>query len=294
MTITRITKMKELGIFRDFKWPSTLPEFGRYNLIFGWNWSGKTTLSNMLRSLETKTNLTDSHVSIAVDGRDVDGEHFSESTLPIRVFNRDFVRENVFTADGEIAPIFILGKENIQKRKQIDELKAELKQMHADLARIGYSKKDAAKALDSHCITQASVIKNTLRSSGPSPYNDYDKRNFVRKVEEIAAENDREHHKVDEDTKKRLLQQHAASPRDRLSKLTYVFPPLNVLHSKVSNSLGQTVVSSVIKSLKEDPDLANWVRDGLSKHKERTTRCVSLLWTATASQTNRRTGRSLQ
>ncbi|MBN2133646.1 MAG: AAA family ATPase [Sedimentisphaerales bacterium] len=269
MAITRIANMKGLGIFRDFTWPSGLHEFGRYNLVFGWNWSGKTTLSGMLRSLEARRNLTEARVNIAIEGRDVDGEHFADTTLSIRVFNRDFVQENVFTVDGEIAPIFVLGEENIYKRKQVDALKAEVKQMRADIERLEAGSEDAKKALDSYYIAQATIVRDTLRSRGSNPYNNYDKRNFIRKVEEIAGADDPASHKIDEDTKRCLLQQHGASPRGHLAKVTYAFPPLETLHAQVSTSLGQTVVSSVIKSLKHDPTLAGWVRDGLAKHKER-------------------------
>ena len=48
MTITRIGRLRNYGVFRDFTWPSDLPEFAQFNLIYGWNWSGKTTLSKMV------------------------------------------------------------------------------------------------------------------------------------------------------------------------------------------------------------------------------------------------------
>jgi len=45
--ILKITKAANYRIFRDFDWPDTLPEFARFNVIYGWNGSGKTSLSRV-------------------------------------------------------------------------------------------------------------------------------------------------------------------------------------------------------------------------------------------------------
>ena len=58
MPIDRIKRLHDCRVFRDFTWPTELPDFARYNLIYGWNGSGKTTLSRVLRALETKTPFT--------------------------------------------------------------------------------------------------------------------------------------------------------------------------------------------------------------------------------------------
>lgn len=41
--IEKIVNVKNLGIFSDYKWDSTLPYFKCFNLIYGENGSGKTT-----------------------------------------------------------------------------------------------------------------------------------------------------------------------------------------------------------------------------------------------------------
>ena len=52
--ITKISKLKNFGIFHDFSWKTELPEFKRFNLIYGWNRSGKTTVSRIFGSCEKK------------------------------------------------------------------------------------------------------------------------------------------------------------------------------------------------------------------------------------------------
>lgn len=53
--ITKINKIKDFGIFKDFKWNSDIDAFKKDNLIFGWNYSGKTTLSMLFQNLEFKS-----------------------------------------------------------------------------------------------------------------------------------------------------------------------------------------------------------------------------------------------
>ncbi|MCB1784444.1 MAG: AAA family ATPase, partial [Alphaproteobacteria bacterium] len=53
MKITKINRIKA-RTYRDFTWPSDLPEFADYNLIYGWNGTGKTTLADILRMVEKR------------------------------------------------------------------------------------------------------------------------------------------------------------------------------------------------------------------------------------------------
>ncbi|MBI1321124.1 MAG: AAA family ATPase [Candidatus Hydrogenedens sp.] len=49
--ILRIDNLDDFGIYRSFQWGS-LPSFAKNNLIYGWNYSGKTTLSRLFQVLE--------------------------------------------------------------------------------------------------------------------------------------------------------------------------------------------------------------------------------------------------
>jgi wobble nucleotide-excising tRNase len=52
--IRRIEHIKNFGVYRDFYWPRNLTDFKQFNLIYGWNYSGKTTLSKVFRCFERK------------------------------------------------------------------------------------------------------------------------------------------------------------------------------------------------------------------------------------------------
>ena len=92
MKIKKINRIKDYRIFRDFSWSSTsLPEFVDYNLIYGWNGSGKTVLSNIFRDLEHKRiSVSDSTFDIEMENGTIRSENLGTlpSTVAIRVFTR--------------------------------------------------------------------------------------------------------------------------------------------------------------------------------------------------------------
>ena len=68
--IKKIKKIKNLGVFSSYQWDSTLPDFERYNLFYGWNGTGKTTLSKLFASLEQgqAAEFSDLEYEIEADG----------------------------------------------------------------------------------------------------------------------------------------------------------------------------------------------------------------------------------
>jgi wobble nucleotide-excising tRNase len=268
--ITRISRLRDYGVFCDFTWPSDLPDFGRYNLIYGWNWSGKTTLSKLFRALELRTPPGMGQAIVRIDANDLAGEDFRQVTLPVRVFNRDFVNESVFPiSGGDVPPIFVLGKESVEKQKEADRLKTERTTVEADLASARSCKQDAERTLDRYCIDWAKVIKDTLRSSGSNPYNNYNKSDFSRRADDMVSAGDKDTHLLSDSARDKLLAQLRGSPKSKLQLLTYRLPDLKAQQKRVADLLSKTVVSSAILSLKDDARLSSWVHSGLELHQER-------------------------
>jgi wobble nucleotide-excising tRNase len=267
--ITKISSLKHPGVLRDFSWPANLPAFGRFNLIYGWNGSGKTTISRMFRSLETRTAPAAGEVVFTINAAEVNGRDFGQTTLPVRVFNRDFVAESVFRVGGsEVPPILVVGKESVEKQKQIKQLKDNLAGAQRTLESKQSEKQAAERELDRYCISQAANIKDKLRSSGSNPYNNYDKSSFRTRAQSMVAAGDNETHRLSDPDRDKLLAQHRASPKPKLRPLTYQLPALKALAAAASELLSTTIVSAAIQSLKDDPSLAEWVRQGLGLHQK--------------------------
>lgn len=267
--VTKITRLRHPGVLRDFSWPAELPTFGRYNLIYGWNGTGKTTISNIFRALELRRP-PEGEATLAFINKTVTGNDFPQTTLPVRVFNREFVSANVFpVGGGEVPPIFVLGEESAEKQAQVEALKSQQANANSSLQSARQEKSNAERALDKHCIDRATVIRETLRSAGNNSYNNYDKARYKQRVSTMVAASDKDSHLLADDERERLLSQSRATPKNPISEIQYFLPDLHKLAEETKLLMQRSVVSSAIAALKADPQLSSWIRDGLGLHQQR-------------------------
>ena len=137
--ITKFKSIKGMAVFKDFDWDASVCEqgqpvpFKQVNIMYGRNYSGKTTLSRIVRAFETG-NLSDKYgrpmFSVLLDnGKQLTEQDIQTSGLLIRVFNEDFIRENLqFVVDphADVIPFAVLGEENTRIESEIDEIRAKL------------------------------------------------------------------------------------------------------------------------------------------------------------------------
>ena len=151
MTVTMIKKIKriaEFGSFDGFNWNASIPNnngrpvvFKKVNVLYGRNYSGKTTLSRIFRALGGNTlpygyesgkfTLVAGHHGNTDSDRTIENNPGDLASFPgiVRVFNRDFVRENLsflHDDDGEIKPLVVLGDESVKDQRKIDDLNEKL------------------------------------------------------------------------------------------------------------------------------------------------------------------------
>ena len=98
MKITRINKIKGHRVFEGFTWPDDLPDFAQYNLIYGWNGSGKTTISNLLRHLQMKE-VDDTKEELRMQKEETDLRDRTKDIAPciVRVFST--LRNSAFSLE---------------------------------------------------------------------------------------------------------------------------------------------------------------------------------------------------
>ncbi len=138
--LKKIQHIKKLGVFDDFSWDSevknkggAVQNFVDINIIYGRNYSGKTTLSRIARALETRA-LSDKYGAPSfqlkfADNSDVTLAALTTHDKNIRVFNEDFIRDNlrfITNPDDSIEPFAILGDDNNKIEKEIEALEEEL------------------------------------------------------------------------------------------------------------------------------------------------------------------------
>lgn len=137
--ISKFKTIGNLGIFKNFEWDKTVlnkdgevKEFKPINIIYGRNYSGKTTLSRILRALENgklseKFESPEFEISFK-DEETITQKALSEYNKAIRVFNEDFVKEKlkfIIDPDKSIEAFAILG-DNARVQEEIDALADEI------------------------------------------------------------------------------------------------------------------------------------------------------------------------
>lgn len=268
-TIQKLKRVQGIGVFHDFTWATGLDDFQNYNLIYGLNGSGKTTLSNILRCLELKS-CTEGEFTFTADGTDISSDTLGTHVgLPqVKVFNRDFVVDNVFTSFGTCSPIFFLGEDSAAKQKLIEEKEVEIAKLGRAFAESQQNESRKTKQLEDLRIDTAGTIKELLRSAGTgNTYNTYDKRNFIAKCEEYKKSGTKPRSLTDEEkTQNKTVA--GGTPKLVIPELEFTTPDLPQLKVTAEVVLSQSVVSEVIETLKSRPDVNLWVGQGLKLHKE--------------------------
>lgn len=128
--IKKIHLLKDFGVFSDFKWNS-LPELNQKNIFYGWNYTGKTTLSKIFTSLRDKEmspGFNDSDFKLILnDNSEITKSNISTNELNVIVFNSDYVRENLkWDTDREIDGITFDVGENVTIRSKIENFNKQI------------------------------------------------------------------------------------------------------------------------------------------------------------------------
>ena len=273
--IERITKIKMPGVFSGFTWNKDLQDFRQFNVLYGWNASGKTTLSRFFRCIEKKQPIAKGEVELLISGNKVDGSNFdSDNTLPsTKVFNRDFIEDVVFKGknpEGEerdINPIFYIGEESAEAKREIEKLEEERDTAQKEL-RAKTGKATTARAnLDRHRINKAATVKEALRSSdATNKYNNFDKADYRTKVEELLKSPDISKHILTDEQHLVEKNRVSTSQLESVTELGFSFCDITILRNEVVSICETKVVSQVIERLKEDQELSDWVESGLALH----------------------------
>ncbi|MCK5509885.1 MAG: AAA family ATPase [Desulfobacterales bacterium] len=267
----KIHIIKDYGVFKDFGWPSdsSLDEFEKRNLIYGWNYSGKTTLSRIFRAFEQKRNHPDfSSSSFKVETKD-DGSrtHLQLERLPfsVRVFNSDFISENLKWEDA-LEPILILGEENIELQKELNGLKIGIETKEKEKIGLSGIIEELNKNLEDAKTEKARQIKRDLNIS-----ENYDKRNLQYEIDILPEKkigvilNGPEYQKTFDTYRS---DDKLEVPAKIL--LSSSFKPVDII-SEIQSLLLRVPKSEVIEKLKNDKSLHDWVETGLRLHQNKST-----------------------
>lgn len=283
------------GSFNGLTWKKVIKDSGnnvqnfkRLNILYGRNYSGKTTLSRIFRALETKRiplNYAAPSFTVYGDKGDITQAGIDSHAYDVRVYNRDFVSDNLSflfnPVGGEIKTFAIVGDKNKEIEEAIAAIEAELgtvedkaglrfelegKKKQRDRARGNLN--TASDSLEGKLRTHANEKIKKNREYGKSVYN-------IDSIKADIAATKKAGFKPlsprEQATKLSLLKQEAlpditSSIRVDL-KVEQIKKTAEVLLSK------NIAPTQPIQELLNDSVLQMWVKQGIPLHKEKREIC---------------------
>ena len=265
--IDRILTLDHPGPLRRFAWPADLPNFRRYNLIYGLNGSGKTSISRLMRGIEIKQMPSGCTLELEVDSQRVRSDGSSTNAISLRVFNAEFVAASVISAgpDG-VPPIFVFGERSVNLQDEVNRLKGTVDALQVQRSAREREITVAERDLDALCRRQARRIKQQLSSAGQNPYNNYNKSHYKRAADRLCAYPDAKNYCLTDQERQSLTRQCLSVPKPIIELRAAELPGIAAAADAANRILRTSVVSSVIRELEADPRMASWVFAGLELH----------------------------
>jgi len=256
-------------VFADYTKPAGLNEFLAVNIIYGWNYSGKTTLSRLFQSLEAKAIHPDyagaQFTMTDESGSQVDQTSVSNYAGVARVFNSDFIEKNLSWNGATFHPILLLGEDTIEAEKKI-AANAKL----VERCRIAYTKhrklaESVERIMGDDRTAEAKRIKILLSLVEAFTAAHLNTLLGSLNADSVAAA------RLSDEGLAACLKQALVSDKDKLD----VVPRLR-LQPTLSRALAQCKpllakvpqLSSTIEYLRDHPNVANWVEQGLHLHED--------------------------
>lgn len=266
--IRKIECIKDFGVFNNFTWTTALPEFKQFNLIYGWNYSGKTTLSRVFRCFEQKqihADFASAQVQLKSHDKSIHCSSKMDSAPVFRVFNSDFIRENISFDEGSASPILVLGAEDIAKLESLKTKKIEQDSLSKDRDNKTTRRDEINSQITTALTNNARNIKNNL--SRPN----YDKTRFEPKV--IECSSNPESHPLDNEALNLNLSTYNSTDKKlAISKVEIALSSIVDLKKKATSLLARVVTANVpIERLRDNPTIERWVRDGQPLHQGKDT-----------------------
>ena len=261
------------GSYKNYYWQNNLCEFKNINILYGYNGSGKTTLSRIMRSFELKEihhDYQDMKFELDLDGNKLNQNDIKNENLNIRVFNKDFINDNLNflingKSNGNIRSFSstILGQENQKIIKDIEIFQSQLndieniiKQEKENKSKSEQDLNKIEKEVSDKLTSKAKDIKTKLRIS-----NSYNKINISNDIKQIK-ENFTSYRLSDEDINKyeNILKD------EEKENLYYNLKFDKNEFANLYKSSKEIIETNLIQKIEIENNLRKWLEEGLNHH----------------------------
>ena len=293
--ITQID-IASFGSFSGLSWKKSLKDggntvqnFKRLNILYGRNYSGKTTLSRIFRALETHripANYAAPAFTLYGDKGDVTHAGVQTHNYDVRVYNRDFVTENlsflVNQDSGEIKTFAIVGEKNKEIEEEIATIELELGSMEKKTG-LRYDLEGKRKDRDRE-KTNYQAAADSLEEKLRSHANDKIKKNrdygnplynieSIKKDIFAVKKTDFKPLTTEEQKSKlALLKQEALND---ITDTVNIVLKISDIKSMAQSLLGKAITpTKPIQELLNNSVLQHWVKDGIPHHRDKRDTCA--------------------
>ncbi|MCH7340759.1 AAA family ATPase [Acinetobacter higginsii] len=299
--IKKIKSIGNLAVFKGFEWDSNVRNnggaadtFKDINIIYGRNYSGKTSLSRIIRALEMgriSDKYNNPEFCVKFSDKEVTQNNLTSHGKKIRVFNEDFIKENlkfIVHQDDGIQSFAILGENNNIVETEIQTIEDELGKKEQGQETGLYAKRvqvissyddakivwdNAKRALDKQLSDKATDRKNGIKYQserfGDQNYNVQKLSNDIREVlsesyKELSLEEIEQFRKL---SLEKALDEFSIIELPKIRLSNFVEKTEKLVAKKISSS-------NKIEELVKNAILNRWVNEGRSYHKDKLSNCA--------------------
>ena len=267
-------EINNFGSFKDFNWKKDIGNylnditatFSEINIIYGRNYSGKTTLSRIVNCLDKKVvppDYIDSNFEIILEDNTRINSTDLKNNFNIKVYNSDFIKEKLkwfYDKNERIEPFTILGEKNIE------EIDKEITAKNSAFISSKKRFKEEKESLESKLTEEARKIKENT--------NYFNVVNYNRKTltESFLKFKDNNVDILTDEEKIVLRKQIDEGKKEEIPLLDKV----EILDENQINQINELLktqikISKPIQDLLNNSILENWVRQGKKLQENRKT-----------------------
>ncbi len=259
-------KINKFARFDKFKF-DRVNEFERFNVLYGWNYSGKTTLSRAFAVFD-KNELPphyDDGIDFELESESVGIVKSIEPTdltkIKTKVFNSDYIEENLFFKTTGASNILVLADKAQDIMEKIEKIDKELDILNKNVS--GYKKQETENKtfLEKTRTKESAIIKEKLHTG-------FTATTFLSYANKINSEGASADFLIKDDDlicKKRST---AISEKDKINIPD--IPLISILDTEnIKNLLNEIVsISHPLERLNDNKNAEKWVREGITHHKD--------------------------
>jgi wobble nucleotide-excising tRNase len=256
----RINRLTNFGNYRQFQWGVTAP-FSKHNLIYGWNYSGKTTLSRLFQILADPNELAQwpgCQFEIELQDGSLITHGNLVSSLRIKVFNRDFIQRN-FQQEHKAPAVFIVGGSAIHLRNRIARLNVHESKIQVINTRLVERHRQLQSELDLLGTNHARSVATLI---GDKTYN---RTKLVAEVDRVKA-SPITFVLTEEALEAKVSLLRSTEQWTIINPVSTLAVSIDALRQCLVSVIQKTASNEAIAKLKDNSALESWIREGLEHH----------------------------